>query len=448
MRGLRSFVVLLVILIGLGAYLYFVESKRPAGESGPEKEKVFGVDSEKIEEIAVRSESGERTTLRKSGEGGWQIVAPAQGQADVSEVSGLLTNLSTLEVQSVVDENPPDLKEYGLAQPRVEVTFKADGQEHTLQIGQKTPPGSDLYAKRGNANRVFLISSFLDSTFNRTTFDLRDKAVVKVDRDKLDAVDVNAGGRSLRFAKSGGEWRIAQPVEGRADFSAVEGLVGRISGLQMKSVASAEGGDLKKFGLEPPAATVRMHAGSSQATVLVGGKAEEEGSIYVKDAARPAVYAVDASILEELKKDAGEFRQKDLFDARAFNANRVEITRGGQTMVFEKTRAKNKEGQEEEKWRQLAPGEARDVDQAKADALITAITGTRAASFVAAGTKTGLESPEIAVTVKFDDSKKEERVTLARVGADAYASRAGEAAVAKIETSSLDAIVKALEELK
>jgi hypothetical protein len=448
MRGLRSFIVLLVVLIGLGGYLYFVESKRPAGDSGPEREKVFGVDSEKIEEITVKSESGERTTVRKSGEGGWEIVAPTKGQADVSEVSGLLTNLSTLEVQSVVDENPPDLKEYGLAEPRVEVTFKADGQEHALQIGQKTPPGSDLYAKRANANRVFLISSFLDSTFNRNTFDLRDKAVVKVDRDKLDAVEVSAGGRSLRFAKSGSEWRIAQPVEGRADFSAVEGLVGRMSGLQMKSVANAEGGDLKKFGLEQPAATVRMHSGSSQATLLVGGKAEEEGSVYVKDAARPAVYTADASILEELKKDVGEYRQKDLFDARTFNTNRVEIARGGQTIVFEKTRAKNKDGQEEEKWRQVAPGEPRDVDQAKADALITAITGTRASSFVDAGTKTGLETPEIAVTIKFDDSKKEEHVTIGRGGTDAYASRAGEAAAAKIETSSLDAIVKALEELK
>ena len=32
MRGLRSFGGLLVMLIALGAYLYFVESKRPAGE--------------------------------------------------------------------------------------------------------------------------------------------------------------------------------------------------------------------------------------------------------------------------------------------------------------------------------------------------------------------------------------------------------------------------------
>ena len=37
------------------------------------------------------------------------------------------------------------------------------------------------------------------------------------------------------------------------------------------------------------------------------------------------------SLLEDLKKDAGEYRQKDIFDARAFNTTRIEIARGGET---------------------------------------------------------------------------------------------------------------------
>jgi hypothetical protein len=52
------------------------------------------------------------------------------------------------------------------------------------------------------------------------------------------------------------------------------------------------------------------------------------------------------------------------------------------------------------------------------------------------------------VTIRFDDSKKEERVTFGRVGADAFASRAGEPGAARIEPSALDGIVKALEELE
>lgn len=443
MRGLRSFIVLLVVAVALGIFVYR-DYQRPAGDDGPKKDKVFTVASEKIEEIAIKSDSGEQTRLQKSGTG-WQIVAPVAAQPDTAEVSGLTTNLSTLEVQRVVDENPADLKEYGLAQPRIEVSFKADGQQQTLLIGQKTPPGSDLYAKRGNDNKVFLIPAHLESTFNKKSFDLRDKAAVKVDREKLDALELSVGDRTTRFTRSAGEWQLAQ---GRADFSAIEGLVGRITGLQMKAiVADAEGADARKFGFDKPAAVVRMGTGSSQATLTIGGAAEE-GTVYAKDHSRPAVFTVESSVLDELKKDPSEYRQKDLFDARSFNATRVEIVRGGQTHTFEKAKVKNKEGQDEEKWRQTSP-QTRELDQASFDSLLSAVTGTRATSFVdAAAAAKALAAPEISVAVKFEDGKKEERVTFAKSGTDAFAARAGEAGAAKIEASTVDSIAKALQEIK
>ena len=71
---------LLVILIALGGYLYFVESKKPAGSDAEKKEKAFTVEADKIEEFTIKSESGERTTLRKSGTD-WQIAQPARRQA-------------------------------------------------------------------------------------------------------------------------------------------------------------------------------------------------------------------------------------------------------------------------------------------------------------------------------------------------------------------------------
>ena len=446
MRGLRSFLGLLIILIGLGAYLYFVESKKTPGDDADKKEKVFAtLDVEKIEEITVKSESGDRTTLKKSGTE-WQIVSPVAAQPDSAEISGLTSNLSTLEIQRVVDENAPDLKEYGLVEPRVQIVFKAGGQTQTLNIGQKTPPGTDLYATVGDQKKVFLISSYLDSSFNRSTFDLRDKAVLKIDRDKLDTVDITAGDRQLRFAKADAEWKMTAPVAARADFAAVDGLVNRISSAQMKSIASADGGEPKDYGLDKPAATVKIGSGSSQATLSIG-KTAKEGEVYARDLSRPSVFTIEASLLDELKKPAGDFRQKDLFDARAFNSTRIDVTRGGQTIAFEKTKVKDKDGKEEEKWRQILPA-AKDVDNAKIDSLLAAVTGTRADTYTDTTAKTGLDKPEVTIAIKFDDGKKEDRVTFARSGADAYAQRAGDPGAAKIPASTLDSIVKALDDLK
>lgn len=445
MRGLRSFLVLLVVLIGLGAYLYFVESKRTPGDTGEKRDKVFAVEADKIEEIRVTSEAGETTTLRKNG-AEWQIVQPATAKPDEAEVSGLATNLSSLEIQRVVDENAADLKEYGLAEPRIEVAFKSAGQERRLQIGSKTPPGTDLYAKVADEKRVFLISSYLESTFNRSTFDLRDKSVLNVDREKVDAIEVASGPRTTRIEKKGGEWHLTSPVSARADYSAVEGLVGRISTLQMKSVAAAEPKDLKEYGLDKPVATVRLSTGSSQAALAIGSAAGE-GAVYARDLSRPAVFSIESGLADDLKKAPSEYRLKDLFDARAFNANRIEVVRSGQTFTFEKTKQKNKDGQEEEKWQQTSPT-TRDVDQAKVDALVSAATSARATAFVSKGPKVSLDNPELTVVIKSEDGKKEERVQFVRSGTEAFAARSDLPDLAQLDASTLDNIIKALEALK
>jgi hypothetical protein len=445
MRGLRSFLGLVIVLIALGAYLYFVDSKRTPGDDGEKRDKVFAVEADKIEEISIKSEAGEQTTARKTGTA-WQIVAPVTAQPDEAELSGLATNLASLEIQRVVEENAADLKEFGLAEPRVEVAFKANGQQHRLHIGQKAPTGTNVYARVNDEKKVFLIASYLESTFNRSTFDLRDKAVLKVERDKVDALEIATGVRTVRFTKGDGQWRMTAPAGARADFSGIESLIGRLGSAQMKSIAAAESTDLKKYGLEKPAATIRLGTGSSQAALAIGSAAEE-GSVYARDLSRPLVFTIESSLLEEVKKDPGELREKDLFDARSFNATRIEFTRPGQVVAFEKQKTKNKEGQEEEKWRQVLPS-PRDVDSAKVDALVSSVTAVRADSFVESAAKTGLDKPELSVAIKFDEGRKEDRVSFGRSGSDAYASRSGEPGAAKIAAATLDAITKSIEELK
>ena len=443
MRGLRSLMLLLVIAIPLGWYAYRDSKKGPVDDS-PKRDKVFAVESDKIDELEVKSESGERTTLRRSGKT-WEIVQPAPAAVDEAAVSGITSNLSSVEMQRVIDENPGDLKEFGLAEPRVEIAFKSGGQQGRLQIGQKTPSGTDVYAKLGDQKKVFLISSYLDSTFNRNTFDLRDKSVLKVDREKVDALEVTAAGRTTRFEKVNGEWQMTQPAGRRADFNAVDGLVSRLSSVQMKSLVPPDSPDPNRGGLDKPSATVRIGSGSSQATLLLGAT-DSEGSVYAKDVSRPAVFTVEASLLDDLKKDPSEYRQKDLFDARSFNTTRLEIVHNGQTFAFEKTKVKDKDGKESEKWRQVAPA-ARDVDASKIEALMTAITGARATGFVDSTTKTGLDKPELTVTLKFDEGK-EERVSFVPAGEKAYAARPASPGAATVDASVIDGIVKALEALK
>ncbi len=95
---------------------------------------------------------------------------------------------------------------------------------------------------------MFLVSSSLDTTFNKDTFALRDKSVLKFDRDKVDGLELVNGATTLQMAKSGDEWKVVQPVPSRADYGTIEGVVERLATLQMQGIVAPEGGDLKGMG--------------------------------------------------------------------------------------------------------------------------------------------------------------------------------------------------------
>jgi hypothetical protein len=437
MRGLRSFLVLLVVAAGLGGFLYYDSKREPADDK--KQEKVYpGLTADKIERVAVKSAAGEETSVERQGTA-WQVTQPAATAADEAELSGITTNLASLEVQSLIDEQPADLKQYGLDPARIEVTFTFAGKEQKLLLGKKTPTGSDLYARTPDKPRVFLVSAYIESTFNKSSFELRDKTILKIDREKVDRVEIETADRTVKVGKQGADWRIVSPVDARADFGAVEGIVGRLNTTPMKSIAAADAADLKEYGLDKPAATVRVSSGSSQAGLAVG-KSAGDGVVYAKDLSRPMVFTIESALLDELKKPVDDFRVKDLFDSRSFNTTRVEIVRNGQTITLEKTKDKDE-------WKQIAPA-AKAADTAKVNALLTALSSTRATSFAEKNAGTGLETPEVTVTIAFEDGAKHEKVAFGRKGTDAFARRDGDAAAAKIDTTALDGIIKAIDALK
>jgi hypothetical protein len=363
-------------------------------------------------------------------------------------VSSITSNIASLEIQRVVDEKPTDLKQYGLATPRVELAFKAAGDkaEHTLLFGDKTATGGDMFAKYGSQPKVFLVSAYLDTTFNKTPFDLRDKSILTFERNKVDSIEIAAPEPLVQLAKSGENWKLAKPVDARADFGSTEGLIGRIQTAQMKAIAAPEAADLKQYGLDKPALTVTVGAASSRATLVVG-KAGEGGTFFARDQARPMVFTVEASLVDELKKPADTYRRKDLFEFRSFTANRIEITRGKDLLVFEKVKGQGKDAQE--KWRQVQPA-AKDVDATKMDTFLTRLSNLRAQTFLAPAdkTKTGLDAPAAIIIVKFDDGKKQERVVFGRVGSDVFASRPDEPGAATVTAADFEEAMKGLDEIK
>ncbi len=445
MRGFRSTLVLLLVLAGLVGYIYFYEMKRPdPATDTAQKQKVFTVEADTIAEIEVVAASGDRTRLRKTGDA-WRITEPLDVKADDTEVSGIVSNLASLEIQRVVDEKAADLAQYGLAKPRVTVGFKkaGDAAESRLLLGDKNATGGELYAALPGSPRVFLVSSFLETTFDKGTFALRDKIILSFDRAKVDSLDIVGKDQRLAFAKAADGWRLTSPVDARADQGQVEGAVGSLQTLAMKSIAepNAAEKDYAKYGLDKPDLTATVGAGSTRATIVIG-KADESGFQYARDVSRPMIVTIDPALVNALRNGADSFRPKDVFEFRSFTATRLEITRGTATVAFEK--AAGKDGAST--WKRLDP--AKDVDGSAVDSLLSALSGLSVTGWADAQAKTGAEAPVATVAAKYEDGKKEERVVFGKVGAEMFAMRPGEPGAAKVDAAKFDEAMKALEAIK
>src|SRR6185436_1327361 len=114
---------LLVVLAGLGGYIYFDLSKTPDTDTASKAEHLFPkLEASQIDELTVKSGAGEVTTLKKDG-GVWKMTAPLQVPAYELDSTGIASAIAALNIDRVIDENPTDLKEYGLDAPRVTVDF-------------------------------------------------------------------------------------------------------------------------------------------------------------------------------------------------------------------------------------------------------------------------------------------------------------------------------------
>ena len=445
MHRFRSTLVLLVISLGLGAYIYFVERHRePALEETP-NEQLFTFEENEVADLHVRGTSGNVTSLHRT-DGTWRVIAPVDSVADEVTVSSITSSLATLEIRRVLEEGPVDLEPFGLTNPAIDISFtlvEDDNVEHLL-IGEQTPTGTDRYAKLAGADRVFLIAGHLDATFDKTTFDLRDKAILVTSTGDFDGLRITTDDQVMALLQENNNWRITEPWNVRADFSTVQSLVGRLTSGTMQTIESEGTNDLDAYGLSEPRQIATLHHGSTSTTLHLGNQAPD-GSLYARDASRDLIFTVEASLSDDLNRRPNEYRRKDLFGFRPFNTTRLEITQGGHLVVFEKMEGEG-DDEGENLWRRLQP-ETVDVDQAQMDDLLAKLSNLRANSWIESRDDAGLGDSERIATIRarFGEDRTEDVVTVWRLDEDTFAVHGTELGAAKIDTQAFNDALSALE---
>jgi hypothetical protein len=441
-RG-RSTLVLLVVAALLGGYIYFGEMRRPDPDDRAPEDRVFAeLDAGSITSVTVRAANGDETTVERDG-AGWRMTAPVQARADAAEVAGVTSNLASLDRSRVIDEAPDDLSAFGLDDPRIAVGFSAETGEQTLLLGSRTVTGGDMYAKLEHEPRVFLVPSWLESSFDRTTFQLRDKTLATFDRTRADAISIIGTPGTIEFEKQDGEWRLRQPVDARADSGTVEGLLGRLSSGQMQAIVADAPATLDVYGLRPARTTVTVSGGGERLARILIGSPSGETAMHAMDDTRPLVFTVDTSVAADLERSFVEYRPRSLFTTGLSEVRRLAITRAGEeTRVIERDAPTAGEGGPPGAWRQTAP--AADVDPQQAADLVSAVQTLRAETWESR--LPARATPMLTIEL-FAGAGEPERLRVFRAADRVLAEREGEPGAAVLAIAGIDRVVDAMTDL-
>jgi hypothetical protein len=113
-----------------------------------------------------------------------------------------------------------------------------------------------------------------------------------------------ATNESVTLSKSAGEaWQMTEPFEAEGDDARVEGVLGRLSGLESTRIIEADDVDLEAFGLLEPTLRVEVGLEGGQTQVLLVGSTNPAGySRYVQRDGEERVYLVGSSTVGDLEE--------------------------------------------------------------------------------------------------------------------------------------------------
>ncbi len=460
--------VAVLALAALGSYIWFVERKRePKREGEREKVTMLAVDKAKAKQIEIVKD-GETIKLVKQ-DGAWKLEQPAKAPADTSAVDTMLNSLEKVEADEVVAEQVTDFAQFGLDQPSRKVAAVLEGAEAPVGVdfGARSPDGGSVYARKPGEDKVYLVPSWIEGSFDKKPFDLRDRDLLHVKRDDVRSLEVAGpeGGYALTRTDAG-EWAFTKPIATRAGRWSVDGLLGTIENLRMDSVAGENVTDPKqigRYGLAKPQRTVTLVTKDGAAKTLEIGAAAPDASAtpsptpspgekpkptkyYARAAQSSLVAVVPATLADDLAKGMGELRAKRLLEVATYETEGFDVVSSGAAKSSVKSTTKDKEGLDKTQWKRTAP-DAKELDTTKVEDALFKMGGVDVSEFVDAPkppSDYGLDAPLLKVTVK---AKGESWIEVGKKGDEYFARRSGDDAILKLDKTKAEELVKAFSEL-
>lgn len=240
------------------------------------------------------------------------------------------------------------------------------------------------------------------------------KRVLPAKAEEVTGFRLEREGLRLECVRSGDEWRLTYPIQGRADAARMEQILGVITELPCRELVTPEQRatrdlSLADYGLAKPQVKIQVTDRLAALDLWVGLDAPLGNLVYTRLAGSEDVMATPRDFLALLPQDAEALRDRTLLHGDPAGAARLEIRRAGAGFV----QLARQEGQ----WMIQQPFAAR-ADAGRVGELMAALYGLRAEHFVWDPPAAGAASPAAAAG---GDRESESRLATYGLTADAAA---------------------------
>ncbi|MBV9645099.1 MAG: DUF4340 domain-containing protein [Verrucomicrobia bacterium] len=273
--------------------------------------KIARLNSDLVDRVSIENADQPKIVLARE-ENRWRFLSPLNAPANANNVNRLIQEINDDEVTEFVSDTATDLAKYGLAQPKLKITFSSYSSENTAESNAGEVILSTLefgnseqgvtYGRLKEEPYIFSINDQLLSDLPKTKFSFRSLDILDFKRDELVSVQVKKTGDKtvdlVRGAK--GKW-ILKNQQNRQDEGRIQVFLTALIGLR----AAAWAGDPSPvFGFDQPSLEIEIwyQSGEEKRQAKIRfGKASSGDQHYGMYTEEEGVFVVDDGQFNQLQ---------------------------------------------------------------------------------------------------------------------------------------------------